>query len=48
MIKKMAKLYAMTPDVQNESIINWELWHKLKGTNSEIVTEFKYPIKKKK
>ena len=47
MIKKIAKLYAMTPDVQNESIINWELWHKLKGTNSEIVTEFKYPIKKK-
>ena len=48
MIKKIAKLYAMTPNTQNESIINWELWHKLKGTNSEIVTEFKYPIKKKK
>jgi hypothetical protein len=48
MIKKIAKLYDMADDVKTESIINWELWHKLKGTNSEIVTEFKYPIKKKK
>lgn len=48
MIKKIAKLYAMTTDTQNESIINWELWHKLKGTNSKIVTETKYSIKKNK
>jgi hypothetical protein len=46
MIKKIAKLYDMAQDVKTESIINWELWHKLKGTDSKIVTEFKYPRKK--
>jgi hypothetical protein len=46
MIKKIAKLYDMAKDVKNESIINWELWHKLKGTNSKIVTESKYFKKK--
>jgi hypothetical protein len=39
MIKKISKVYSMTKNDTNESIINWELWHKVKGTNSNIVTE---------
>lgn len=46
MIKKIAKLYDMAKDVKTESIINWELWQKVKGVNTKIVTEFKYPKKK--
>ena len=46
MIKKIAKLYDMARDVKNESIVNWELWQKLKVPESKIVTEFKYPKKK--
>ena len=46
MIKKISKLYDMTRDVKTESIINWELWQKIKNPNSKIVTEFKY-LKKK-
>ena len=42
MIKKISKVYAMTKDDTNESIINWELWQKVKGVNNEIVTEFTY------
>jgi hypothetical protein len=42
MIKKISKVYAMTKNDTTESIINWDLWHKAKGTNSEIVTEFSY------
>ena len=41
MIKKISKVYSMTKNDTNESIINWELWHKVKGTNSNIVTESK-------
>jgi hypothetical protein len=47
MIKKIAKLYDMARDVKNESIINWELWQKLKVPKSKIVTESKYFKKKK-
>ena len=46
MIKKIAKLYDMARDVKTESIINWELWQKIKVPNSKIVTEFKYTKKK--
>jgi hypothetical protein len=42
MIKKISKLYAMTKSETNESIINWELWHKIHGTEQKIVTEFSY------
>jgi len=42
MIKKISKLYDMAKNQTNESIINWELWHKLKGNDNKIVTEFKY------
>ena len=42
MIKKISKLYAMTKDDTNESIINWELWQKVNGSKNEIVTEFTY------
>lgn len=40
MIRKISKLYAMTPT--NESIVNWELYHKTKGNIKKIVTELKY------
>jgi hypothetical protein len=46
MIKKIGKLYDMTKNVKTESIINWELWQKIKGENSKIVTELKYPTLK--
>lgn len=46
MIKKIAKLYDMAKDIKTESIINWELWQKIKNANTKIVTEFKYPKKK--
>lgn len=46
MIKKIAKLYDMARDVKTESIINWELWQKIKVPNSKIVTEFKHTKKK--
>jgi hypothetical protein len=39
MIKKISKVYSMVKNETNESIIDWELWHKVKGTNSNIVTE---------
>ena len=39
MIKKISKVYSMAKNDTNESIIDWELWHKVKGTNSNIVTE---------
>ena len=39
MIKKISKVYSMVKNDTNESIIDWELWHKVKGTNSNIVTE---------
>jgi hypothetical protein len=42
MIKKISKVYAMTKDDTNESIINWELWQKVNGSKNEIVTEFTY------
>jgi hypothetical protein len=48
MIKKIGKLYDMTKNVKTESIINWELWQKIKGENPKIVTELKYPITKSK
>ena len=40
MIKKISKLYAMTHT--NESIVNWELYHKTKGNFKKLVTELKY------
>lgn len=40
MIKKISKLYAMTHT--NESIVNWELYHKTKGTFKKLVTELKF------
>ena len=42
MIKKISKIYAMTKNDTNESIINWELWQKLNGNKQEIVTEFSF------
>jgi hypothetical protein len=48
MIKKIGKLYDMTKNVKTESIINWELWQKIKGENTKIVTELKYPTTKSK
>lgn len=48
MIKKIGKLYDMTKNVKTESIINWELWQKIKGESSKIVTELKYPTTKSK
>lgn len=42
MIKKLSKLYAMTKNDTNESIINWELWQKINGNNQKIVTEFSF------
>lgn len=46
MIKKISKLYDMTKNVKTESIINWELWQKIKGENTKIVTELNYPTSK--
>jgi hypothetical protein len=48
MIKKIGKLYDMTKNVKTESIINWELWQKIKGESPKIVTELKYPTTKSK
>ena len=42
MIKKISKIYAMTKNDTNESIIDWELWQKLNGKKQEIVTEFSF------
>lgn len=42
MIKKISKVYSLIKDKTqtNESIRDWELYHKIKGTKSKIVTEF--------
>jgi hypothetical protein len=42
MIKKISKVYSLINDKTqtNESIKDWELYHKIKGTKSKIVTEF--------
>jgi len=44
MMKKVSKVYSLIKDKEltNESIIDWELWHKIKGTDTKIVTEFTY------
>lgn len=42
MIRKIHKLYSLLPDkTTNESIINWELYHKIKKTPIVIETKFK-------
>ena len=46
MIKKISKLYAMTKNDANESIINWDLWQKVNGNEPKIVTEFSFSKKK--
>ena len=41
-IRKIHKLYSLLPDkTTNESIINWELYHKIKKTPIVIETKFK-------
>ena len=40
MIKKISKSYAMTHT--NESIVNWELYHKFNGSDKKLVKELKY------
>ena len=39
MIKKISKVYSMVKNDTNKSIINWEGWHKVKGTTSKIITK---------
>lgn len=47
MIKKIAKLYDLARETQNESIINWELWRLLNENNMKIETEIRFRPKKR-
>lgn len=47
MIKKIAKLYDLARETQNESIINWEVWRLLNENNMKIETKPKFNYKKR-
>lgn len=43
-LKKVAKLYALTKDLKTESIINWEKWYDLVSKKTIVERTFKFNI----
>jgi hypothetical protein len=43
MIKKISKVFSLIQEKEqtNESVVDWDLWHKINSTETKIVTEFR-------